>query len=178
MWKTKLVEKSSYKRRVRQTKTSHYRQMRRRRGAFLCFDIDCNAGLEFYCEVVGEDGDLLYELSDKAFVKFGDAGLLLSDEFLKLGDCGGFFGSKVWNSTNKYRKVIWRCNNRYRKNGKKDCATHHVVESEVQYRFITAYNKLMTDKTDIIDDCETALAVLSVTAEIDAEIKALEGNLR
>lgn len=93
---------------------------------------------------------------------------------LVCGDCGGFFGSKVWNSTNKYRKVIWRCNNRYKKNGKKDCTTHHVVESEVQYRFITAYNRLMADKSDIFDGCQTALAVLSDTSDIDAEIKSLE----
>ena len=36
--------------------------MRRRREAFLCFDVDCNPGLEFHGEVVGEDGDLLDEL--------------------------------------------------------------------------------------------------------------------
>ena len=25
------------------------------------------------------------------------------------GDCGSYFGSKVWNSTSKYRRVIWQC---------------------------------------------------------------------
>ena len=30
------------------------------------------------------------------------------------GDCGAFFGSKVWNSTSKYRRVIWRCNNKFK----------------------------------------------------------------
>ena len=38
--------------------------MRRRRGAFLCFDFDCDSGLEFHGEVLGEDGDLLDELFD------------------------------------------------------------------------------------------------------------------
>ncbi|MDE7364496.1 MAG: recombinase family protein, partial [Ruminococcus sp.] len=28
------------------------------------------------------------------------------------GDCGNFYGSKVWHSTNKYRRVIWRCNHK------------------------------------------------------------------
>ena len=28
-------------------------------------------------------------------------------------DCGGFFGIKVWHSTDKYRRVIYRCNNKY-----------------------------------------------------------------
>ena len=29
------------------------------------------------------------------------------------GECGGLFGSKVWGSNTKYRKIIWRCNNKY-----------------------------------------------------------------
>ena len=62
MRKTKLAEKSSYKRRVRQIKAPHYRQVRRRRGAFLYFNIDCNARLEFHSEVVGEDDNLLDKL--------------------------------------------------------------------------------------------------------------------
>ena len=26
------------------------------------------------------------------------------------GDCGGFYGSKVWHSTSKYKRIIWQCN--------------------------------------------------------------------
>ena len=29
------------------------------------------------------------------------------------GDCGSYFGSKVWNSTSKYRRVIWQCNSKF-----------------------------------------------------------------
>lgn len=36
--------------------------MRRRRGAFLCFDIDSKPRFEFHGEAVGKDGDLLDEL--------------------------------------------------------------------------------------------------------------------
>ena len=39
--------------------------------------------------------------------------------------CGGFFGSKVWHSTSKYRRVIWQCNHKF-KNGEK-CTTPHYV---------------------------------------------------
>ncbi len=62
MRKTQLAEESSDKRRIRQTKAPHYRQMRRRRGAFLCFDIDSKPRFEFHGEAVGKDGDLLDEL--------------------------------------------------------------------------------------------------------------------
>lgn len=36
--------------------------------------------------MVVENGDLLNQLSDEAFVEFGDFGLLTSDEVLQLGD--------------------------------------------------------------------------------------------
>ena len=82
MQKKKLAEKSSYKRRVRQAKAPHYRQVRRRQGAFLCFDVDCNPGLEFHGEVVGEDGDLLDEFSHQILIKLCDVGFLTGDEVL------------------------------------------------------------------------------------------------
>ena len=76
MRKTKLAEKSSYKRRVRQTKAPRYRQMRRRRGAILCFDVDGDPGLEFHGEVVGEDGDLFDEFFYQSLIKTCDVGFL------------------------------------------------------------------------------------------------------
>lgn len=41
---------------------------------------------------------------------------------IKCGECGGFFGAKVWHSTDKYRRGIYRCNNKY--DGHK-CQTPH-----------------------------------------------------
>jgi site-specific DNA recombinase len=37
------------------------------------------------------------------------------------GECGSFYGSKVWHSTSKYRRTIWQCNHKF-KNDKK-CET-------------------------------------------------------
>lgn len=42
------------------------------------------------------------------------------------GCCGGYFGSKVWHSNTKYRKVIWKCNYKFQ-NGEK-CKTPHFSE--------------------------------------------------
>jgi len=59
---------------------------------FLCFDVNCDTGLEFHGEVVGEDGDLLDELFDQSFIKFCDVGFLTGDEVLQLLDpVHGFF---------------------------------------------------------------------------------------
>lgn len=52
----------------------------------LCFDVDCDAGLEFHGEVVGEDGDFLDELFDQSLIKLCDVSFLPGDEVLQLLD--------------------------------------------------------------------------------------------
>ena len=44
--------------------------------------------------------------------------------------CGSAFGSKVWHSNTKYRRVIYCCNHKY--DGEKKCSTPHVTEAEVK----------------------------------------------
>ena len=56
---------------------------------------------------------------------------------LVCGDCGHFFGSKVWHSTSKYRRVIWQCNNKFK--GEHFCSTPHLYEDEIKIRFISAF---------------------------------------
>ena len=83
--------------------------------------------------------------------------------------CGGFFGSKVWHSTSKYRRVIWQCNHKF-KNGEK-CKTPHLYEDEIKKRFIEVCNRIATDKEDLIASCRQIVEMLSDTAAIDRKIK-------
>jgi DNA invertase Pin-like site-specific DNA recombinase len=96
---------------------------------------------------------------------------------IKCGDCGAWFGSKVWQSNTKYRRIIWRCNDRYNKRGKRDCTTSHVREEDVKAKFLTAFNSLMKKKTGVIEDCREAQKLLCDTTTIDAEITELEGEI-
>ena len=68
---------------------------------------------------------------------------------VRCGICGGVFGSKVWHSNNKYRKVIWQCNAKY---AAKDntCSTPNFSEVEFKALSIKALNKLITDRDGII----------------------------
>lgn len=66
---------------------------------------------------------------------------------IKCGQCGSWYGSKVWHSTDKYRKVIWRCNHKY---GGKKCFTPHLTEDEIKAAFVRAANKALTDKDTVI----------------------------
>lgn len=48
------------------------------------------------------------EIEKRKGQKRSSAGVFSSK--LVCGDCGNFYGSKVWHSDSKYRQVIWQCN--------------------------------------------------------------------
>lgn len=87
---------------------------------------------------------------------------------LVCGDCGSFFGSKVWHSTSKYRRTIWQCNYKFR--GGDRCSTPHLLEDEIKERFIAAWNSLLEMRIDVIGNCRIAIATLCACAAIDAEL--------
>ena len=90
-------------------------------------------------------------------------------------DCGGFYGSKVWNSNSKYRRIIWRCNNKYKDETK--CATPHVTEDEVRQKFIEAFNTLIGYRDELIVNCRLAQSALCDTVSLDAELDDLHREL-
>jgi len=87
------------------------------------------------------------------------------------GECGGYYGAKVWGSNTKYRRLIWRCNEKYR--GEHRCKTSHVTEDEIKKQFLIAVNELMGNRDEVIADCRLAQKVLSDCSEIDGKIKEL-----
>lgn len=95
---------------------------------------------------------------------------------IKCGDCGGWFGPKVWHSNDPYRARIWQCNCKFQ-DGKPRCQTPHFREEEVQARFLTAYNTLLTNKKQYLRVCEIAKAKLADTTEIDAALAELKQEM-
>lgn len=94
---------------------------------------------------------------------------------LVCGDCGSFFGSKVWNSTSeKYRKTIWQCNDKFKD---KKCNTPHISEEFLKECFIKAFNILFDMKQEIIDNCEMISATLTDCTYIDGEIAKINEEL-
>ncbi len=49
---------------------------------------------------------------------------------LVCGDCGGFYGKKVWHSTDAYRREIWRCNGKF--DGEAKCETRMQRDRELR----------------------------------------------
>ena len=90
---------------------------------------------------------------------------------LVCGDCGHFFGSKVWHSTSKYRRVIYQCNEKYK--GISKCSTPHVTEEEVIQWFISAVNQILDNRIEVIDNLYVLLSIGNLEV-IDEQIKVLE----
>ena len=92
---------------------------------------------------------------------------------LVCAQCGSFYGSKVWHSTDKYKTTVWHCNSRI-VNG---CTTPIVKTEEVQGLFIDAYNEMLNGKEEVLADCKAMYKVLFDTSRIDEKLIGLKLNL-
>ena len=87
------------------------------------------------------------------------------------GDCGNFYGSKVWHSTSKYRRVIWRCNHKF--NGACKCNTPHLYEDTIKAKFLDACNQLFENRDEILENCRMMQNILTDCSEIDEKQKSI-----
>lgn len=92
------------------------------------------------------------------------------------GDCGKPYGKKKWHSTSKYAREIYRCNAKYNK-GQTQCQTPNLTEEDIKVRFIKAYNLVMCDKKQVIEDTLAVIELLTDTTDLDAEIAKLQAKI-
>ena len=100
---------------------------------------------------------------------------------LVCADCGGFFGSKVWHSTDPYKTVIWRCNQKYnpttqRVSGGSKCNTGHVTEEQVYRAFQGIVEQIIAQRPEVVAACEAVLRELMSTADLDKAENRLNGE--
>jgi hypothetical protein len=62
------------------------------------------------------------------------------------GDCGGFYGRKVWHSNTKYAQTIWQCNNKFLRKAK--CTTPHLKEEAMKKAFL----KTLKEQKEILTE--------------------------
>ena len=82
---------------------------------------------------------------------------------IRCGECGCFYGSKTWHSTDKYRKEIWRCKHKY--DGDKKCSTPALTDDEIKAAFLSAANKLLATKAEVIANGREMQEILFNTGE-------------
>lgn len=83
------------------------------------------------------------------------------------GDCGGYYGSKVWHSTDQYRRTIWQCNEKFK--GEHRCDTPHITEKQIQALFLQAFSKIHSMKDSILEDCLLVQKELFSTMELEIQ---------
>ena len=84
------------------------------------------------------------------------------------GDCGEYYGSKVWHSTDQYRRVIWQCNGKFK--GDEKCRTPHLTEDQIKESFVIALSTLLENRKALLEDGRIVKSELSDCSEIDAKI--------
>lgn len=84
------------------------------------------------------------------------------------GDCGGYYGSKVWHSTDPYRRVIWQCNGKFK--GDEKCRTPHLTEDQIKESFVIALSTLLENREALLEDGRVIKSELGNCSEIDAKI--------
>ncbi|PRR84511.1 recombinase family protein [Clostridium vincentii] len=91
------------------------------------------------------------------------------------GKCGSFYGSKVWHSTSKYRKVIWQCNSKFKNEEK--CSTPHLYEEKLKEAFLGAFNSILNNKDEILKGYEAIIQELTDTSKIDKESDKIQSEM-
>ena len=94
---------------------------------------------------------------------------------LVCGCCGGLYGSKVWHSTDQYRRVIWQCNGKFK--GRKKCDTPHLTEEMIRQKFLSAFNALLADRDFIVEDTKELMARLTDTSRLEEEAAHLRNEM-
>lgn len=91
---------------------------------------------------------------------------------IKCGDCGSWYGSKVWHSNDKYRKVIWQCNHKF--DGGKKCTTPHLDEKTIKKLFIKALHRCCGNGEEILAAFEELKETAFRTDGLDVEKRRLQ----
>ncbi len=93
------------------------------------------------------------------------SGVTIFSNRIKCGECGNWYGTKVWHSTDRYRRVVYQCNHKF----EHKCSTPHLVEEEIKLAFVTAFNRLYDGKDD-------RLAILRLVQEEICDTRLLESE--
>ena len=66
---------------------------------------------------------------------------------VRCGDCGNFYGPKVWHSNDKYRKAVWQCGHKF--DGECKCTTPHLTEAEITEAVLDAVSALIGKRSAV-----------------------------
>ena len=103
------------------------------------------------------------------------SGVNIFSSHIKCGECGSWYGSKVWHSNDAYRRVIWQCNHKFE--GTK-CSSPHFSEEEIKMIFVKAFNQLFESKKEILENINIVQKTICSTKELEIEQCRLANEMK
>lgn len=91
-----------------------------------------------------------FERRKKTYGSYRGSGIFSNK--IQCADCGAWYGSRVWHSTDKYKYVVYQCAKKYR--NKVRCKTPHLREKEIKEIFVNAVNRFLKDKDKVLKNLE------------------------
>lgn len=91
------------------------------------------------------------------------------------GDCGGFYGRKLWHSNDVYRSFIWQCNDKYKKEHR--CKTPHLTEEKLKEAFVDALNQRIEIKKETLAACKLGIDAMCDLTELEAGIRTITDEI-
>ena len=116
------------------------------------------------------------EMARRTSGKNRHSGVHLFSGKIKCGDCGGWYGSKHWHSTDPYKRVVWQCNQKYK--NENHCTTPFLTEEEIRAWFSTAANTLLAGRKKAIRAHEQAQATVFDLTDLLAEQANLNDEMQ
>lgn len=104
------------------------------------------------------------------------SGVELFSSTVLCGLCGGTYGSKVWHSNSKYRQSIWQCNRKYKKKNS-HCDSPHLTDQEIKDAVISATNKLIQNREEIISAFKRLTRTIFDTKPLEAQFTKSQAEL-
>lgn len=87
------------------------------------------------------------------------------------GDCGGFYGRKIWHSNTGNASWHWHCNNKFLK--RKYCETPTLKEESLQETFVDVFNGLIKRKKEIEENYRVCLDAITDTTKYEQQMEKL-----
>ncbi len=133
------------------------------------FGLHLNNCVHFFSNPIGQPEifDRVQDMMKQRGYRGGYSGITIFSSKIVCGECGGWYGSKVWHSTDKYRRIIWQCNAKFKE--KKHCRTPHLTEYEIKAAFVRVMGKLTTDRAMILEELREDQAMLTGTEDLEKE---------
>lgn len=85
------------------------------------------------------------------------------------GECGGFYGTKVWHSTSPNRKIVWQCNDKFK--GEKICKTPHLSENDIKDAYLKALNQFLGLRKEVLNNVQKTIKRLNDIGTLEKKLE-------